>query len=129
MIFKLIMNVIEKQGVLLESQHASRRGRGSYTANLQLKKTLETAWQRRSKLYGSSWDIKNAFDSVSKVVIRLAWARLGVLSELIEWFVELGMYARVSVRTLWAVEVWETEGLAGFDREGGGDSLFTFNPE
>ena len=39
------------------------------------------------------------------------------------------MDARVSVRTLWTVEVWETEGLAGVDREWGEDSPFTFNPE
>ena len=83
MIVKRIMNVIEEQGVLSESQHAFRRGRGTYTANLQLKNALETAWQRRSKLYGSSWDIKKTFESVSKAVIRLAWTRLGVPSELI----------------------------------------------
>ena len=45
---KRIMNVIEKQGVLSESQHAFRRGRGIYTANLQLKNAFETAWQRRT---------------------------------------------------------------------------------
>ena len=39
------------------------------------------------------------------------------------------MAARVSVRTLWTVEVWETEGLEGFDLERGGDAPFTFNPE
>ena len=72
MIIKRIMNVIEEQGVLFESQHAFRRGRGTYTANLQLKNALETARQWRSKLYGSSWDIKKAFDSVSKAVIHLA---------------------------------------------------------
>ena len=35
MIVKRIMNVIEEHGVLSESQHAFRRGRGTYTANLQ----------------------------------------------------------------------------------------------
>ena len=102
------MNVIEEQEVLSESQYAFRWGRGKYTANLQLKNALETAWQRRSKLYGSSWDIKKAFDFVSKAVVRLAWTRLGVSSELIEWLVELVMDARVSVHTLWTVEVWDT---------------------
>ena len=47
MIVKRIMNVIEDQGVLSESQHAFRRGRGTYTANLQLNNAMETAWQRR----------------------------------------------------------------------------------
>ena len=43
--------------------------------------------------------------------------------------VELYMDARVSVRTLRTVEVWEIEGLTGFDNEGGGESPVTFNPE
>ena len=81
------------------------------------------------KLYGSSWDITKAFDSVSKAIIRLAWARLSVPLELIEWLVELGMDAWVAVRTLWMVNVWETQGMAGFDCEEAGESPFTFNPE
>ena len=105
MIVKRIMNVIEEQGALSESQHAFRRGRGTYTANLQLQNAMETAWQRRTKLYGSSWDIKKAFDSVSKAIIRLAWTRLGVPPDLIEWLAELVMAAMVSVRTLWTMEV------------------------
>ena len=44
MIIKRIMNVIEEQGVLSESQHGFRRGRGTYTAKLQLKNAMETAW-------------------------------------------------------------------------------------
>ena len=127
MIIKRIMNVIEEQGVISESQHAFRRGRGRYTANLQLKKALETAWQRRTKLYGSSWDFKKAFDSVSKAVIRLARTRLGVPAEQIEWMVEFDMDARVAVRTLCMVNVWETQGLAGFNYGAAGESPSTFN--
>ena len=66
---------------------------------------------------------------VSKAVIRLAWMRLGVPPELIEWLVDLDMDARVSVRTLWTVGVWESDGLAGFAKESGTDDPFTFNPE
>ena len=40
LIVKRTMNVIEEQRVLSESQHAFRRGRGTYTANLQLKNAL-----------------------------------------------------------------------------------------
>ena len=86
-------------------------------------------WKRRKKLYDSSWDIKKAFDSVSKAVIRLAWARLCVPAELIEWLVELDMNAWVAVRTLWTVQVWATQGLAGFNSGMAGESPFTFNPE
>ena len=69
---KRIMSVLDEQGVLSDSQHVFRRGRGTYTANLHLKNAIETAWQRRTKLYGSSWDIKKGFDSVSDAIIRLA---------------------------------------------------------
>ena len=52
------------------------------------------------KIYGSSWDIEKAFESVNKAINFLAWTRLGVPLELIEWLVELDMDARVSFRTL-----------------------------
>ena len=99
MIMKRIMNVIEEQGVLSESQHAFRRCRGTYVTNLQLKNALETTWQSQATFYGSSWNTKEAFDSVCKTFIRLAWTRLGVPVELVEWLVELDMDARVAVFT------------------------------
>ena len=48
-------------------------------------------------MYGSSWDIRKAFESVSKAIIRLAWTSLGVLVELIEWLVEIGMNLMVHI--------------------------------
>ena len=42
---------------------------------------------------------------------------------------ELDTDARVAVRTLWMVKVWETQGMAGFDSGEAGESPFTFNPE
>ena len=33
---------------------------------------LESAWENKTKIYGSSWDIAKAFDSASKDMIRLS---------------------------------------------------------
>ena len=49
--------------------------------------------------------------------------------ELIEWLVELDTDARVAVRTIWTVKVWETQGMTGLDSGEAGVSPFAFNPE
>ena len=59
-------------------QHGSLPKRGTDTANLQLLNTLETAWDEQRPLYGCSWDVRKAFDSVFKPLILLCWQRLGV---------------------------------------------------
>jgi len=48
----------------------------------QLLNTLETAWDEQRPLYGCSWDMKKAFDSVSKPLILPCWQRLGVPIEI-----------------------------------------------
>ena len=63
---------------------------------------MEAAWQKKTSIYGSSWDIKKAFDSVSKHIIRLAWQRLGVPEPIVEWLLELDRGSRNTVRTSWA---------------------------
>ena len=75
-------------------------------------------------LFGSSWDIEKALSPVSKAITRLARTRLGVLKELIDWLVELDVDARVAVLTLWAIEVWEEQGHAGFEKEASAEQPF-----
>jgi len=62
---------LQKHGVLSLNQHGYLPKRGTDTANLQLFNTLETAWDKQRSLYGCSWDVKKAFDSVSKPLILL----------------------------------------------------------
>ena len=78
MIITKIMRVIEENNVLCSAQHGSRRHRSTASANLIFKNALEAAWENKMVVYGSSWDISKAFDSVSKNMIRLAWERVGV---------------------------------------------------
>ena len=66
MIITKIMRVIEENNVLCSAQHGSRRNRSTASANLIFKNALESAWESETVVYGSSWDISKAFDSVSK---------------------------------------------------------------
>ena len=75
LIVQRITSSLQKHGASL-NQHGYLPKRGTNTANLQL--TLETAWDEQRPLYGCSWDMKKAFDSVSKPLILLCWQRLGV---------------------------------------------------
>jgi hypothetical protein len=98
LIVAAIMEAIERHEELAEGQHGFRKNRGTHTANLQLKNAMETAWQHKKKIYGSSWDISKAFDSVSRPLIRLAWDRVGVPPPIVDWLMELDH---------WAMEIWE----------------------
>lgn len=45
------------------------------------------------------WDIRRAFDSVPKWLQRLAWARLGLQTQDLEWFLKLDATGNVYIRT------------------------------
>ena len=77
--------------VLSPSHHAFLPRKGTDTANLQIINAIEAAFNDRKSLYGSSWDIKRAFDSVRKSLIRLAWRRLGIPPDIAEWLVLLDL--------------------------------------
>ena len=87
--------------------------------------SLEAAWQRKTKIYGSSWDISEAFDSVSRPLIRLAWERVGVPDTLME----LDRDNRTVVRSNWVMEVWEAEGYACMANDGDPNHVCYINPE
>ena len=73
-----IMNIIQSSVCLCPSQHAFLRRKGTDSATLQLVNMMEEAHATGQPLYGSSWDIRKAFDTISKPIIRLAWLRQGV---------------------------------------------------
>eukprot|EP01042_Synura_sphagnicola_P036331 gene36331-biopygen2414 len=95
---------------------------GTDTANLQLINTLETAWDEQRPLYGCSWDMKKAFDSVSKPLILLCLQRLGVPIAIAQWLVDLDKAGYTVVRTPFALARWDLHGLLGVQP-------FAFNPE
>ena len=129
MIINKIMKVIEENNVHCSAQHGSRRHRSMATANLIFKNALESAWENKTRIYGSSWDISKAFDSVSKDMIRLAWERVGVSTQIVDWLIALDADNHTIVRTEWAMESWEEAEYEAFARDGAEGRVPYFTPE
>ena len=124
----LIMNKVHstvlRHRALHPSQHGFQPGHGTDTANIQLINVMEEAKLRKLNLYGSSWDMRRAFDSVSKPIIRLAWKRLGVPDDIVDWLVWLDEDSKTVVKSSWAVEQWVAKGYERLAAEGA-----SFHPE
>ena len=123
LVARSIQDTITKHAVLHPSQHGFQKGHGTDTANLQLVNVMEEAKLKKMNLYGSSWDMRRAFDSVSKAVIRLAWQRLGVPDDITDWLVRLDEDSKTVVKSSWAAEQWVAKGYEGLAEAG------SFHPE
>ena len=86
------------------------------------------AWQHKKQIYESSWDISKDFDSVGRPLIRLAWERVVVPDEIIDWLIELDKDNLTVVWSTWAVQVWEAEGYEGFANDDDSKACY-FDPE
>ena len=119
-----VTSSLQRHSSLSLSQHGYLPHHGTDTASLQLLNTLETAWDARRPLYGCSWDISKAFDSVSKPLIVLRWQRLGLPAEIAQWLVDQddNGYTIIIVRTPHALAKLDVEGLEGLRK-------LSFNPE
>ena len=65
------------------SQHGFRAHMGTDTALSQLVNAMEQAEQMDTTIGIFSFDIRRAFDSVSKGLIHLGWVRLGVPEDVV----------------------------------------------
>ena len=110
-----ITSVLLKHKVLRATQHAYLPQRGTDSANIQVINTLEAAFDEKRTLFGSSWDIRKAFDSVGKWLIWLAWRRLGVPAPLVEWLILLDLGNHTVVRTGHSFSKWIKEGIKGLE--------------
>ena len=63
------------------SQHGFRAKHGTDSASLLLVDALEHAKETHSACLVSSWDIRCAFDSISKPALQMAWTQSGVPPE------------------------------------------------
>ena len=95
------------------SQHGFRAHRGTDTALSQLVNAMEQAEQMDTTIGISSFDIRRAFDSVSKGLIHLGWVRLGVPEDVVRWLQAMDEDALTIVRTPFALEIHNTAGLEG----------------
>ena len=71
-----------------------------------------------SPLYLSSWDVRKAFDSLSKNALQFSWTRLGVPSHIADLLVSLDEKGHTIVRSPYAQREWSKRKYQGFsDRD------------
>jgi len=51
---------------------------------------LEEAEEVSTEFHGFSWDIRNAFDTISKPILQMSWQRLGVPERVAKYIVDMG---------------------------------------
>ena len=84
-----IQKFLERNKILHGSQHGASRGVGTDTAVPIFMNALETARELGSSIYISSWDVKRAFDSVSREYQIAALVRVGIPSKTAEYLVNM----------------------------------------
>jgi hypothetical protein len=105
--------------ILQPNQFGGIPGKGTDGAVFEFLNVAETARERKTPIYVTSWDIRRAFDSVSKPLITLALRRLGIPKRLTDYIAKVDEGLSV-VRTPWALSCWEEEGVTeGFIGERG----------
>ena len=97
-LLRRIQRIWSAHKVIADNQHC-RSHRGCSTALLEFQAANETAQETKTNLYFSSWDIKRAFDSVSKTVIKLSWMRLGLPAEIADYMVAIDDDSKTLIRT------------------------------
>ena len=107
---------LSKYNTLHRYQHGFIRGRSTMTASTLFINTLEDAIEKGQPLHTCTWDITKAFDSVSKNVMKLAWTRLGVPDDWVQWLVGMDEKGTTTVRTPHAIDIWNKHGAAGLSR-------------
>ena len=113
-IVRKIVRLWETHQALTPSQHGFRRGHGTDSALIVHLNCLEHARHTNTPLFLSSWDIRRAFDSVSKEVMDASWRRLGVPAHTAHWIAHLDDHGPTAVRSPWALEAWGRAGYLGF---------------
>jgi len=90
---------LETNRVLHPSQHGASRGAGTDTAAPIFINALETAREWGSSIFISSWDVKRAFDSISREYQIAALVRVGIPVDTAEYLVNLDGGGEVAVRS------------------------------
>ena len=67
----------------------------------------EDAEEMGHDLHRTSYDLKRAFDCVSKPVILLAWQRLGVPADVARWLTMMDIGGTTVVKTPYAQYLWQ----------------------
>ena len=81
------------------NQHGFRRGHGTDSALIVHINCMEHARLSQTPLFMSSWDIRRAFDSVSKEAMDASWRRLGVPPSTAHWTAHLDDDGPTAIRS------------------------------
>jgi exonuclease III len=84
-----IHTVWDSHNILHHAQHGFRWRQGTDTAILKLINALEGTREGELPRFCTLWDVRKAFDSVPRNLLRLAWARLGVPPGIVRWLTGL----------------------------------------
>jgi len=97
-------DIWEDECILAPTQHGFRRLRGTDSALLQVVNVLEQAHESQSPVYSSSWDIRRAFDSMTRPVMAMAWNHLVVPGEVANWLAFMDVDGIVMVKSPLALQ-------------------------
>ena len=111
-----IRNAWETHQLLDPSQHGFRANHGTDSASLLLIDALEQAKETHTACLVSSWDIRRAFDSISKPALQMAWTRLGVPPEWAQFLIQLDLDGTTTVRLPLSQHAHDRHGMEGLRR-------------
>jgi hypothetical protein len=94
-----IHKVWDEHDILHQTQHRFRWRQGTDTAILKLINALEGTREGDSPRFCTLWDVRKAFNSVPRNLLRLAWARLGVSPSIVKWLTGLDEDGLTFVKT------------------------------
>ena len=118
LVLSKINKTFKKYHVLDVAQHGYQRGKSTSTASMIHINALEDAEELEHDLHRTSYDLKKAFDSVSKPLILLSWQRLGVPLEIAEWLTNMDIGGTTIVKTPYAQLVWDLLPYYAVDTKG-----------
>ena len=110
LIMDKIQHVWQSRGTQNKAQYGYQAGMDTSTATIQhidsVEATEELRQELRQELYRSSWDKSQAFDSVSKNLMQIAWYRHGVPADIIKYLVDMDIEGPTVAQPPHAAAAW-----------------------
>ena len=118
-IIRKVMTTWETHGILSDNQYGFRRHKSCGHAILQLVNAMEEAEEEATTILLSSWDIKRAFDSISREFIQLSLERLGVPLDIATVIAFMDEGDKVTVATPWHLANQDSGAASSFSTHQG----------
>jgi len=112
-----IPQVWECENVLVDRQYGFRQGQGCEWLTLQVINALEEAEEVSTEIHGTSWDIRIAFDTISKPILQMSWQWLGVPESIAKYIVDLGKDSLTILLTPHAMYILSNKGISAFNTD------------